>query len=59
MRALKFFLVQAFVTLAWLFTFGSLAFVILSKGNMLTVLQGWSMDEPFEIEVDLLDEDPE
>jgi len=53
MGALKFFMTQLFVTLAWLFTFGALAFVIVHDENMLTVLQGWGMDDPFQIEIDL------
>lgn len=51
MNPWKFFFYQFLVTLAWLFTFGSLAFVIVHEQNMLTVLQGWSMDDPFQIEV--------
>ena len=48
---IKFFAYQFFVTLAWLLTLGSLAFVIVHEENMLTVLQGWGMEDPFQIEV--------
>ena len=51
MNPIKFFTYQFFVTLAWLLTFGSLAFVIVHEENMLTVLQGWGMEDPFQIEV--------
>ena len=51
MNPIKFFAAQFFVTLTWLFTFGALAFVIVDGENMLTVLQGWGMDEPFQIEM--------
>lgn len=52
LNAPKFFACQLLVTLAWLFTFGSLAFVIVHEDAMLTVLQGWAMDEPFQISLD-------
>ena len=51
MNPLKFFAAQLFVTLAWLLTFGALAFVIVHEENMLTVLLGWGMEEPFQIEI--------
>lgn len=52
MNPIKFFAAQFFVTLAWLFTFGALAFVIVHEDNMMTVLQGWGMEDPFQIELD-------
>ena len=52
MNPLKLFAAQFFVTLAWLLTFGALAFTIVHEGQMLTVLQGWGMEDPFQIEMD-------
>ena len=52
LNPLKFFAAQFFVTLAWLLTFGALAFTIVHEGQMLTVLQGWGMEDPFQIEMD-------
>lgn len=51
MNPVRFFAAQFFVTLCWLFTFGALAFVIVHEDAMLTVLQGWGMDDPFQIEL--------
>lgn len=47
----KFFIYQFLCVLGWLLTFGALAFVIVSGENILTVLQGWGMEEPFQVEV--------
>ena len=51
MNPIRFFAMQLFVTLCWLLTFGALAFVIVHEESMLTVLQGWGMDDPFQIEL--------
>jgi len=47
----KFFALQLLMILGWLISFGSLAFVIVSGDNILTVLQGWSSAEPFQIDM--------
>lgn len=51
MNPVKFFLAQFLVCLAWLLTFGSTAWVIVCDDGVLTVLQGWGMDDPIEIDL--------
>ena len=47
---IRFFALQWFCILAWLFTFGACAFVIAHEDQMMMVLQGWAMDEPIEFD---------
>lgn len=51
MNPLRFFLWQFAICLLWMLTFGSLAFVIVDGENLLTVLQGWGMEDPFQVDL--------
>lgn len=48
MNPIRFFALQLLCILGWLLSFGACAFVVAHEDQMMTVLQGWAMDDPIE-----------